>query len=426
MEATLISPDHVAALHQQGVVLSNQGRLEEALIAFERAAALQPGNSELWARCAFALQRLGRFADAFDRSNHALAIEPGHVNARINRAVTLYFLRRWSDALADFAEVLRARPGEAGARYNSSLIHLAMGDYEAGWAEYEARWVMSDVPPESIGSAQPRWQGESGGTVLLWGEQGLGDILQFCRYAPPASRLSKVILQVPQPLLRLVRNMPGVTAVIAEHSNKPLHDWQCPLMSLPRVFQTRIDTIPADMPYLHADPGLVAQWSERVSRLPGLRVGLAWAGNSRLTDAAANAADRRRSLTPAQIAPLTHVPGVTVVSLQKGATELLPPEIPICDWTDELTDLADTAALIMALDLVISVDTSVAHLAGALGRPVWIMNRFDACWRWLDGRDDSPWYPTARLFRQLVPGDWLNVIDRVAGALRNVAPVRYR
>ena len=410
----LLAASDSAMLLDRGIGLMERGRTMEALTAFETALALCPGNATLWARRAYALQRLGRFADAEGSCDRALALDAGHINARLVRGVARYFLRRFPEALADFGAVLQAQPDDAGVRYNAGLIHLAMGDYATGWTEYETRWIKSDLPI----FAQPAWRGESGGTVLLWGEQGLGDTLQFCRYAPLVARRANTILQVPKSLVRLLSDIPGIAATIAEGDAKPPHDWQCSLMSLPLLFQTTTDTIPADIPYLRADPGLVGRWTERLSERPGLRVGLVWAGNARMADAAAHAIDRRRSVPPALFAPLARVAGVALVSLQKNATEKLPPDMEICDWTDELGDFSDTAALIAALDLVICVDTSVAHLAGAMGKPVWILNRFDACWRWLDGRDDSPWYPTARLFRQIVPGDWANVIERVETALR--------
>ena len=419
-EALLLAADHVAALHLRGVILMQRGRPAEAWIAFEKAASLHAGDAELWARGAFALHHLGRFADAVHYADRALAITPDHLNARISHGISSYFLRRFAAALEDFAAAQLLHPDDAGVRYNAALVHLAMGDFATGWAEYEARWVMAERRADSVCARSPQWRGQAGGTVLLWSEQGLGDTLQFCRYAILVARRSNVILQVPQSLLRLLSDLPGVSATIVEGTEPPPHDWQSSLMSLPHWFGTVVDCIPADGPYLHADADAVARWSARLSRSPGgLRVGLVWAGNPRLGDISANAIDRRRSIPLADLAPLAGVPGVTLVSLQKSAPT--PLEFSIMDWTDDLTDFADTAALVMALDLVIAVDTAVAHLAGALGRPVWILNRYDACWRWLDGRDDSPWYPTARLFRQTSPGDWADVIARVASALHAFA-----
>ena len=415
--ALQLAADHVPALHLRGVVLMQLGRPTDAWTSFEKAAALHPGDAELWARGAFALHQIGRFAEAIACADQALAIAADHLNARISRGVSRYFLRQFPAALEDFAAAQRLHPDDAGVRYNAALVHLAMGDFAAGWAGYEARWVMQ--AGEAAPSRKPPWRGQSGGTVLLWGEQGLGDTLQFCRYAVLVAQHCKVILQVPQALQRLLRDLPGVPATIADGDQPPPHDWQSSLMSLPLWFGTTVDSIPAGGPYLHADADAVAGWSARLAQRASLNVGLVWAGNARRGNSRVNAIDRRRSIPMADFAPLADVPGVHLVSLQKPAPTS--PAFPITDWTDSLTDFADTAALVMALDLVITVDTAVAHLAGALGRPVWILNRYDACWRWLDGRDDSPWYPTARLFRQRVPGDWPDVIGRVAIALQQLA-----
>jgi hypothetical protein len=254
----------------------------------------------------------------------------------------------------------------------------------------------------------------------------MGDTLQFCRYAPLlAARGATVLLRTPEPLQRLLRTLDGVSQVLSETEPPPPFDLHCPLMSLPLACGTLVETIPATVPYLRADPAAAARWRERLRPLPGLRVGLVWGGNPRPGDPGANAVDRRRSIGLARLAPLTGIPGVSFVSLQKGAAAALaaapPAGMALHDWTDELTDFADTAALVAALDLVISVDTSVVHLAGALARPVWVLNRFALCWRWLRGRTDSPWYPTARLFRQPAPGDWDSVVAEVAMALATEA-----
>jgi hypothetical protein len=257
----------------------------------------------------------------------------------------------------------------------------------------------------------------AGKTILLHAEQGLGDVLQFCRYAPLVAAQADVVLQVPGPLVRLLTSLPGRGRIVAEDEPLPEFDLHCPLLSLPFAFKTTLETIPRAIPYLAAAPAAVAAWRDRLVVLSGLRVGICWAGNP-----VVQSIDGRRSVGLARLAPLGDIAGAHFVSLQKGvagADAVRPPNgMTIHDWTDELQDFADTAALIEALDLVITVDTAVAHLAGALGKPVWILSRFDACWRWLDGRDDSPWYPTARLFRQTAAGDWDDVVARVGGALR--------
>jgi len=270
-----------------------------------------------------------------------------------------------------------------------------------------------------MGFNQPRWEGEplDGRTLLVHAEQGLGSNIQFCRYLnliPPGGRL---LLAVQPSLVRLLSSLDGPATVMAIGDSLPRADLRCPMLSLPRVLGTNeVTDIPATIPYLHADPGAVARWQRRVGMLPGLRVGLVWAGNPE--DARM---DRRRSMPLAALAPLADLPDVSLVSLQMGRAAQALPDASlgkvVHDWASELDDFAETAALIAALDLVISVDTAVVHLAGALGKPIWLLNRFDTCWRWLLGRDDSPWYPTLRQFRQAEPGKWGDVVARVCAAL---------
>ena len=255
--------------------------------------------------------------------------------------------------------------------------------------------------------------------LLLHAEQGLGDSIQFCRYVPAIAAAGKVVLVVPAPLERL---MVGLGArVVRRDEPLPAFDLQCPLASLPRLAGTRLETIPWPGPYLRPDPKLALGWRDRLAGLPGLRVGLAWAGNPRAGDPVHTRLDGRRSIPLLQFSGLAAVQGLSFVSLQKGAAadqlKRRSGGLRILDRTAELTDLADTAAMIEALDLVISVDTAVAHLAGSLGKPVWLLNRFDGDWRWMAGRDDSPWYPTLTQFRQSGPGDWGEVLARVQTAL---------
>jgi len=275
--------------------------------------------------------------------------------------------------------------------------------------------------------AESRWKGETeiaGKTILLLAEQGFGDVLQFCRYAPLVADLgAKVILAVPGTLSRLMGTLRGVDRVLSQDDAVPEYDLHCPLMSLPLVFGTAETTIPAAVPYLPAEPEAVEHWRNVIpAAMPGrLRIGLVWAGGRRPDQPHAMAIDQRRSMHLAAMAPLGAIPGCVFVSLQFGgpARQARGAPFPLIDVTARLTDFADTAALVEALDLIITVDTAVAHLAGALARPVWLLSRFDACWRWGRDRDDSRWYPTMRLFRQTEPGDWAGVMARVAAALRS-------
>ncbi|MFI4983096.1 MAG: hypothetical protein ACHQIO_22320 [Nevskiales bacterium] len=321
-------------------------------------------------------------------------------------------------------------PDYPNAHWHESMCRLLIGDFPAGWPKYEWRWRTEVGANEKRTFAQPLWLGEqniAGNTVLVHAEQGLGDTIQFCRYATLLANCgAHVVLEVQLPLVRLIASL-GVGTVVAFGDRLPPFDLHCPLLSLPLAFQTTLETIPAPQSYLSADPIQAEAWRRRLAPLPGRRVGLVWAGLARRNQPDAMATDRRRSITLGHLAPLAALPGVSFISLQKGEpatqTRSPPAGMQVHDFTDELADFADTAALVVGLDLVISVDTAVAHLAGALGTEVWILNRFDTCWRWLLNRDDSPWYPSARLFRQPSFGDWDSVIDRIGNELRaNCAP----
>jgi hypothetical protein len=303
---------------------------------------------------------------------------------------------------------------------------LLSGRFEEGWKEYEWRWKTKMWSSGAREFSAPLWSGEAIGdrTILLHAEQGIGDTLQFCRYAPLIARGTRIILEVQAPLVRLLSRLPGVMQIVARGDNLPPFDVHCPLMSLPLAFGTTLDTIPAATPYLSAAAVLAADWQERLAGLDGLRVGLLWAGAQRLNFPAGATVDRRRSVTLKALAPLGEVSGASFVSLQKdgpAAQAADPPHgLVLHDFTADLHDFEDTAALIVNLDLVISVDTAVAHLAGALGKPVWLLNRFDTCWRWLLNRDDSPWYPTLRQFRQPRSGDWNSPVCAARDALQRL------
>jgi hypothetical protein len=298
---------------------------------------------------------------------------------------------------------------------------LAKGGMAAGWREYEWRWETPLMAPARRNFPQLPWDGAPlAKTLLIHAEQGFGDTLQFCRYAPlAAARGLRVILEVQRPLVRLLRCLPGIAAVIARGETLPAFDLHAPLLSLPRIFGTILETIPGATPYLSADGAAVEAMRARLTTIPnqGLRVGLVWAGNSYRNLPGMAATDRRRSIPPENLAPLLAVPGVHFISLQKDGPPA-PAAFGLTDLMAEVTDFADTAALISQLDLVISVDTAVAHLAGALGKPVWLLNRFDSEWRWLTGRADSPWYAEMTIFRQTGPGNWDSVIAEVARALQ--------
>ena len=317
---------------------------------------------------------------------------------------------------------MRLKPDDADAHLNLAYSWFFRGDFQAAWPEYEWRWKRRGFSRPAFG--QPLWDGSNlnGQTILLFAEQGLGDTLQFIRYVPFVRRLgARVLVQCQGPLLRLLATCWGINRLVREGDSLPPFDVQIPLLSLPRIFRSTLATIPANIPYLCADPDSSVHWRSQLSSLKGFKVGIAWQGNPE------HQRDRRRSVGLLTFEPLARVPGVRLVSLQKGpGSEQLrdiEDRLSVLDVADRLGDFADTAALLSNLDLVITVDTAVAHLAGALGIPVWVVLPLDPDWRWLLDRQDSPWYPSMRLFRQTAWGDWTGVFERVTEALRRQVEV---
>ncbi len=419
--AIAYAPGFSDALTNLGFALHSLGRDEEALASFDKALAITPESIAAWNNRGNTLQVLGRFEEALACFDRALAIRPGHPPSLNNRGNALRSIGRFEEALAAFESAVASQPDFADAHWNESLCLLAAGDYRSGWEKYEWRWRTRIFAPFRRNYSAPLWLGRedvSGRTVLLHAEQGFGDTLQFCRYAPLlAARGANVILVVPPPLTELLASLPGIVRVLSQGDPVPQTDFQCPLMSLPFALGTRLETIPAQVPYLTADPARAARWRERLGKLGGLKIGVVWAGQP-----GADRLDERRSISLERMLGLRSVDGVTLVSVQKGdaanQARALGINAGLIDWTDELSDFADTAALVTELDLVITVDTSIVHLAGSLAKPVWVLNRFDRCWRWLRNRDDSPWYPTMRLFTQTSPGDWASVMVRATAELR--------
>ena len=422
--ALTVRPDYAEALYNRGNTLHALQRFEEALASYDRAITAQPDYAEALSNRGITLHALQRLEDALTSYDRALVLRPDYAEALSNRGITLVGLQRLQEALTSYDRAVDLKPDYAEAHFNRSLALLLQGNYADGWEEYEWRWKGGAKGARLRRFDCPQWRGEDlvGKAIFLYDEQGYGDAIQFLRYVPlVALRGGRVILEVSQALLRLVERLDGAAQVFASGGTVPSVDFYCPLLSLPVAFSTTIANIPSGVPYLAADSAEVAAWSRRLVDLEGVRVGLVWAGSSRPGLPEADRIDRRRSITLRHFAKLADVRGVSFVSLQKGQprsqTLSPPPGLLVHDWTDELHDFGDTAALIECLDLVISVDTSVVHLAGALGKPVWLLNCFNACWRWLLGRDDSPWYPTLRQFRQPKPGDWDSVVMDVRAAL---------
>jgi Flp pilus assembly protein TadD len=422
--AIAIKPNFPGAHVNLGIVLKKLGRHLDAEASFQEALRLQPDLPDAHYNLGILQEELGRPVEAEASLRTALRLQPDSHRALVSLGVVLRHLGRVEDAESCFAGALRLKPNDAESHLNLACTLLLAGRMADGWEHFEWRWKTK--LSERARDYSTLWKGEPirGRAILLHAEQGLGDTLQFCRYAPRlAAAGAKVILQVPPALVRLLSRLPGVTATVARGDPLPPFDLHCPLMSLPRASGTTLDTIPG-APYLEAEPALSATWRERLAGLPGVKVGLVWAGGRRANPDLA-AIDARRSITLNMLAPLGEVPGVSFISLQKGEPAAQaashPPDLALHDFTAELGDFADTAALVDALDLVISVDTSVAHLAGGLGKPVWLLNRFDTDWRWLLNRDDSPWYPTLRQFRQPSPLDWEGVIVALREALSRLA-----
>jgi len=378
--AAIIERDanHANALNHLGTTLLALGRPAEAIDAYTRAIAAAPQRAELHYNLGNVAQQLGRFGEARDAYRQALALAP------------------------QFAE----------AQLEIGHCELAEGNYSAGWAAYESRWRTHLLQRDRLSTGQPPWLGTpalTGKTILVWAEQGAGDTLQFVRLVPQLlATADRVILRVQAPLRRLIDSLDARIEVIADDQPLPAHDVQIPLLSLPLAL--RLDCVPpCAAPYLHAAVRDVARWRERLGAAQRLRIGIAWAGRQ------FGLTNPTRDIPPSLLAPLAALP-VELISLQlpADATPALP---QLRLFTNELADYAETAALIETLDLVLSVDTSVAHLAGALGKPCWLLLRSSGEWRWLYGRSDCPWYPALTIFRQQLPGDWEGVIARVAVSL---------
>jgi Flp pilus assembly protein TadD len=415
-------PNDSRAHNGLGVALGDTGFRAEALRCFQCAVSLNPRDGPFWNNLGVAQLRVAAFEGAVRSFQNALDLGHDAAEVQSGYAIALSRSGRHLEALPRFERAVAMRPDDRTTKYLHSESVLASGDFERGWPLYEARRQLSRTEPRF---GRPLWLGDfpiDGKTILVCHEQGMGDSLQFCRYVPLLARRAKVVLLTPPGLARLLSGLEGVSEIVVGEDALPDFDAWIPMLSLPLAFGTTASTIPAAVPYLHADAAQSGAWRDYVDSLPGRKIGLAWAGTAYRVPASGDDVDKRRSMPLLEFGPLAAVPGLCLVSLQKGApsaqARTQPEGLELHDWTEDLEDFADTAALVEALDLVISVDTSVAHLAGALGKPVWILNRYDQCWRWLVGRTDSPWYPTARLFRQRSPGDWAGVIRDVVEALR--------
>lgn len=419
-----IDQRHHRAFAGMGMAFADAGWEEDAIRSFETALAIEPNQLEATNGLGVLYKRQGRFDLAMAQFERALALSPGDLGLERNRAMVLGALGRFDEEVAAYRRILAQAPDDPDAHFGLACTLLLTGQLPEGWREYEWRFA-SRQAGESIKVPEtglPRWSGEpvnpTSSGLVIYAEQGFGDGIQFSRFVPlAAERFGRVRLQTRKPLLALFQRSFGeVAEVVAESPDEQGFTHHCPLLSLPLAFDTALETIPATVPYLRVDAGKSRQWQERLANEPRLKVGVAWATGKR------GKHKRSFELSPVLLAPLFASVDARWVSLNK---EPLDPQQAgllqqqgVTDWSGELHDFDDTAALIEALDLVISVDTATAHLAGALGKPVWLLNRAESEWRWLVGRSDSPWYPSMRLFRQRQSRQWEPVVQEVAAALR--------
>jgi tetratricopeptide (TPR) repeat protein len=411
-KALAIKPEYADASYNRGNALQALKRYGEALASYDKALTIRPDDAQAWCNRGNALRELGRYDEALASCDKALTIRPDYAEALCNRGNALQELKRHDEALASYRQALTLDPANALAHWNESLCRLVKGEFERGWQKYEWRWKCEYFLPALRDFSQPLWLGKediAGKAILLHAEQGLGDTLLFARYTQLVARKgARVILEVQAPLKPLLAAISGAQQVLSRGEPLPAFDLHCPLMSLPLAFNTSLQTIPATVPYLPVEKDAVSAWRGKLAAGNKRLVGLCWKGDQRYMK------DRDRSMRLAQLRPLLACPGVQFVSLQK---ELNEEELALTAEMENFihpgANFNDTAQMIGALDLVISVDTSWAHWAGAIGKPFWLLLPFVPYWIWLLERDDSPWYPTARLFRQTRAGDWQEVVQDV-------------
>jgi tetratricopeptide (TPR) repeat protein len=422
--ALKLKPDYTAAYFNLGNAFKAQGKLEEAVAAYRRALQLKPDYAEACNNIGTVLQDEGKLDEAVNYFQQALVRNPSYAAAHNNLGTALQEQGRLDEAVASYRRALELKPDYVDARANQSLAMLSQGDFERGWLEYEWRWKTGQLLDRKF--SQPRWDGAplEKRAVLLHTEQGFGDTFQFVRFATLIKQqnpAATVIVQCQPPVVKLLARCPGIDRLIADGDHRPEFDVYSPFLSLPGIFRTIVESIPANLPYLFADAALIDCWREVLNGVPRFRVGINWRGR------ADNSESRKRDVPLELMASLAAVPGVQLISLQRleGQEDLKAaggrlPIIDLGEFDTEHGAFMDTAAIMKNVDLVISSDTAVPHLAGALGIPVWIALPFVSDWRWLLKRSDSPWYPTMRLFRQKSAGDWAGVFEEIRVALREL------
>jgi len=421
--ALRIRPDYVQAHANRGFALRDLGRHEEALAGYDKSLALAPKSAHLHYNRANILANLNRHEEALISYDRALILDPDLSEVYCNRGRVLQNLNCHEEALLSFQRALEISPDDIDARLNESLCQLLLGNLAKGWHNYECRWQKDQMQEYHHRFTQALWLGGqplAGKSILLHAEQGFGDTLQFCRYVRQVKALeATVILEVEPALKTLLNLLPGADLLIGKGEPLPNFDYYCPLLSLPLAFNTSLETIPADTPYLFSRAERVTKWRDQLGEKTALpRVGLVWSGNP------AHKNDHNRSIALARFSQLLNNDCARFFSLQKDLRDedaaILANFPELQHFGAQLQDFDDTAALIELMDLVISVDTSVAHLAGAMSKPVWLLLPYNPDWRWLLDRTDTPWYPTMRLFRQPAQGDWQSVLDQINQRLQGV------
>ena len=413
-------PNQPVALHLLGVIAHQVGKNDTAVDLITKALTFKPDFAEAHSNLGNALKELGKLDEAVASFHKALTIKPDFAEAHNNLGGTLQKQGKLDEAVASYRKALTIKPDYAKAHSNLGILQLLLGEFQDGWGNYTWRWKVKDYGLSLRDYKEPIWDGSTleGKTILLYPEQGLGDTIQFARYLPLVEALgARVLVEVQEPLYRLFEGSKFADNLVG--INQPLPPFNChaPLLDLPRLLNTTLETIPGCDSFLKASPELREQWADRIRPSENIRIGVVWAGSPTHKN------DRNRSFDSAFFRPLTEIPGVSVYSLQvvrdgESARVLGDKATDIAPF---LTDFADTAAMMSNLDLIVSADTSVVHLAGTLGKPVWVLLPFNPDWRWLLERDDSPWYPTMRLFRQSTIGGWAGVFDEISEALHTLS-----
>ncbi|MBI5278366.1 MAG: tetratricopeptide repeat protein [Burkholderiales bacterium] len=418
--AVALAPNLADAHYMRGVFLLELARADEALASLDRALQLKPDAADAWNLRGVALRLLGRIEASLASFDAALQRKPVFAQAHLDRGYALRELGRLDEAIASYDRAIAADPHDVEATWGKAIALLLAGRLEEGFELFECRWDKASFTSPKRGFRAPQWTGQqplAGKTIVLHAEQGFGDAIQFARFAPlVAERGGRVVLEVPRALAGLLGTLPGIVQVVERGRPLPPFDFHCPLMSLPRAFGTTLHSIPAAEGYLAPDPGKLAHWQAVLGPARAPRIGLAWSGRP------THKGDRQRSLGLARLVEALPS-GPEYVSLQKELREpddaVLAAHPGLRHFGARLVDFGDTAALCAAMDLVVSVDTSVAHLAGALGRPTWLLLPRAPDWRWLLDRPNTPWYASVRLFRQDAARDWDPVLSRIAGAIRD-------